>query len=124
MNQKDFHRGCLQGRTAMDIIDHPILGKLTPKENVTIYFEGKKISVRDGLTVAAALIANGVYAFGHSRNLSQARGLYCANGRCQSCLLTIDGVERVRSCNILVRDGMIVKQSTRDPDLRGGSNDN
>jgi sarcosine oxidase subunit alpha len=108
----------------MDIINHPVLGTLTTQKRISIYFEGKKLSVREGLTVAAALIANGVYTFGHSRNLSQARGLYCANGRCQSCLMTIDGVARVRSCSTLVRDGMTVKQSTRDPDLRGDSHDN
>jgi len=108
----------------MDIIDHPILGKLTAQKSVTIYFEGKKIPARDGITLAAALIAEGVYALGHSRNLSQARGMYCANGRCQSCLVTVDGVERVRSCSTLVRDGMIVTQSTRDPDLMGDSHDN
>jgi sarcosine oxidase subunit alpha len=108
----------------MDIIDHPVLGKLTAKKNITIYFEGKKVLARDGVTVAAALIAEGVYALGQSRNLSQARGMYCANGRCQSCLVNIDGVERVRSCSTLVRDGMIIKQSTRDPDLTGDSHDN
>ena len=43
----------------MDIIDHPILGKLTTKKNVTIYFEGKKLLARDGITVAAALMSEG-----------------------------------------------------------------
>jgi sarcosine oxidase subunit alpha len=108
----------------MDIIDHPILGKLTGEENITIYFEGKKFSVRDGLTVAAALMAKGVYTLGHSRNLSQPRGLYCANGRCHSCLVTIDGIDHVRSCSTLVRHGMIITQCRRDPDLLRSSNDN
>jgi sarcosine oxidase subunit alpha len=108
----------------MDIVDHPILGKLVAPKHVTIYFEDKKICAREGITVAAALIAEGVYAPGHSRNLAQARGMYCANGRCQSCLVTVDGVERVRSCHTLVRDGMTITPSPRDPDLTGDSHDN
>ena len=50
--------------------------------------------------------------------------MYCGNGRCQSCLVTIDGIERVRSCSTLVRDGMIIKPSTGNPDLTGDSHDN
>lgn len=91
---------------------------------VTIYFEGASFLAREGQTVAAALMENGIYKFGQSRNLSQARGLYCAKGRCQSCLVTIDGVEHVRSCITLVRDGMIIKQSTGDLDVRRDSNEN
>jgi len=84
---------------------------------VTIYFEGREFRAREGQTVAAALMANGIYKLGQSRNLSQARGLYCGSGRCQSCLMTIDGVEHVRSCITIVRDGMVIKQSIGDPDV-------
>lgn len=107
----------------MDIVDHPVLGRLPEQKSLTIYFEGKALHVREGLTVAAALISHGVHKLGHSRNLSQPRGLYCAHGRCQSCLVTIDGVDRVQSCITLVRDGMTIAQSIGDPDLRSDSHD-
>jgi sarcosine oxidase subunit alpha len=102
----------------MDIQNHAILGELSPVKEVTIYFDGSRLTAREGQTIASALMANGVYAFGHSRNLSQVRGFYCGNGRCQSCLVTIDGVERLKSCSTLVRDGMVITQCTGDPDVR------
>jgi sarcosine oxidase, subunit alpha len=108
----------------MDIVNHPVLGGLPEGRTVTIDFEGKKLSAREGQTIASALMANGVYTLGHSRKLSQPRGVYCGNGRCQSCLMTIDGVEHVRSCSTLVRDGMTVKQSTGDPDVRRDPHEN
>lgn len=108
----------------MEITNHPVLGVLPQGKTVTIYFEGKELKAREGQTVAAALMAKGVYKFGHSRNLSQPRGLYCANGRCQSCLMTIDSVEHVRTCITLVRDGMSIKLSTSDPDVRSNINEN
>ena len=108
----------------MEIANHPVLGILPQDETITIYFEGKELKAREGQTVAGALMAKGVYKFGHSRNLSQARGLYCANGRCQSCLLTIDGVEHVRSCITLVQDGMSIQLSTGDLDVGRNINEN
>ena len=106
----------------MEIVNHPVFGALPATKQLTIYFEGSALRVREGLTVAAALMSHGVYQLGHSRNLAGPRGLYCAHGRCQSCLVSIDGVDRVQSCLTLVRDGMTITRSTGDPDL-GGSND-
>ncbi|MDF2873454.1 MAG: sarcosine oxidase subunit alpha [Sporomusa sp.] len=102
----------------MDIHNHAILGALPLVKNVTIYFEGTRLLARAGQTVASALMANDIYAFGHSRNLSQARGFYCGNGRCQSCLVTVDGVEHVKSCSTLVREGMVITKCAGDPDVR------
>jgi sarcosine oxidase subunit alpha len=101
----------------MNIESHPVFGNIPEGEPVRIIFEGQEYLARRGMTVAAALMANGIYKLGQSRNLSQARGLYCGSGRCQSCLMTIDGVEHVRSCITIVRDGMVIKQSIGDPDV-------
>ncbi len=102
----------------MEIVNHPVLGELSQAKTVTLYFAGQPLTAREGQTVAAALMMNGIYKFGKSRKLLQARGLYCANGRCQSCLMTIDGVEHIRACSALVRDGMTVEENTGDPDIR------
>lgn len=101
-----------------EIVNHPVIGDLSQAETVLIYFEGDELLVRKGQTVAAALMANEIYRFGSSRKLNQPRGLYCGNGRCHSCLMTIDGVEHVRSCSTLVRDGMVITKSDCDPDVR------
>ena len=108
----------------MEINNHPVLGIRPQGKIITIFFEGKALKAREGQTVASALMNNGVYLLGHSRNLSQARGLYCSNGRCQSCSMTIDGVEHVRSCVTLVKDKMTIRQSTGDSEVRRDSHEN
>ena len=102
----------------MEIVNHNVFGEMPKVKIITIIFEGKSVLARVGQTVASALMANGVHELGHSRNLSQPRGVYCGNGRCQSCLMTIDGVEHVRSCKTLVKEGMIVKKCVGVPDVR------
>ncbi|WP_019119737.1 (2Fe-2S)-binding protein [Brevibacillus massiliensis] len=101
----------------MEILHHPVLGELPDAERITIDFEGRKIEARPGQTVAFALMANGIVALGRSRKLRQARGVYCASGRCCSCFMTIDGREHVRACVTRVRAGMRIRQNTGDPQV-------
>ena len=103
----------------MEILNHNVLGEMPKMKSIRINFEGQLMLVREGQTVAAALMANGVHKLGYNRKSSQPRGVYCGNGRCQSCIMTIDGLEHVRSCQTLVREGMSVKLCTSDPDVRG-----
>ncbi|WP_449354189.1 (2Fe-2S)-binding protein [Virgibacillus natechei] len=101
----------------MLMIEHPVLGKKV-EEEITFYFNGQSLKARQGQTVAAALIANGIKKFGVSRKLFKARGLYCANGRCCSCFVTINGLEHSISCNRIVEEGMIVASTDGDPVIR------
>jgi sarcosine oxidase, subunit alpha len=102
----------------MDRVNHPVFGEVPFEAKITVYFEGTPLEVQKGQTVASALMANGVYTLGHSRKLSQPRGIYCSNGRCQSCLMTINEVEHVRACMTLVEEGMTIKRNSGDPDVR------
>ncbi|WP_257347365.1 (2Fe-2S)-binding protein [Pseudalkalibacillus decolorationis] len=101
----------------MEITNHPTLGKQIDEE-VTFTFEGMPLTVQKGKTVAAALMTHRVRKLGVSRKLIQPRGLFCANGRCCSCFMTIDGKEHVRSCMTLVQNGMNVLQNNSDPNVR------
>jgi sarcosine oxidase subunit alpha len=92
----------------MRIDVHPVLGALPERKSITIYFENKPMKVYEGQTVAAALMDHQVYVLGYSRNLLQPRGCYCLNGRCQSCMMTINNIEHVRSCTTLVQDQMTI----------------
>lgn len=105
----------------MHISSHPVLRKPF-KEQVTFYFNGEPLTAWKGQTVAAALIANGIKEFGKSRKLQQSRGLFCANGRCCSCFVTIDQLDHVLSCMTLVAEGMSVYPNLTDPDVRRGEN--
>ncbi|MFD1929231.1 (2Fe-2S)-binding protein [Sporosarcina siberiensis] len=101
----------------MHIKNHPILGE-TPGSFITIYFDEKPIQVKIGQTIASGLIANRIMQFGISRKLQQPRGLFCANGRCCSCFVTIDELNHVLSCSTLVEEGMKVYSSNDIPILR------
>ena len=102
----------------MDIYEHPVLGLLADEKITTIYFEGEPIIARLGQTIASALISSGIYDLGNSRNFVKPRGLFCANGQCCSCYMTVNEVDHIRTCVTLVEEGMRIKRNTTDPDVR------
>ncbi|MFT4136114.1 (2Fe-2S)-binding protein [Microbacterium sp.] len=78
---------------------------------VRIAFEGESIDVREGRTIAGALIAAGHRSW---RSVDgQARGIFCGIGICQDCLVTVNGVEGVRACRRTARDGDVVERERR-----------
>lgn len=91
------------------IIQHPVLGVLPPAKEVAFFFNGKAVTAREGETVAAALMANGLVAFRKTEKRKEWRGIFCAIGRCTDCAMTVDGVPNVRTCVTTVREGMRVE---------------
>jgi len=77
-------------------------------ENLKIIIDGTEHESEDGTTVAAALLNAGVTAFRTSVD-EEPRAALCGMGICFECRVRIDGVENVRSCFELVRDGMEVE---------------
>jgi len=100
----------------MNTFSHPI------SEEVTFYFNGDLLNAKKGQTIAAALMANKIKQFGKSRKLQQSRGLFCANGRCCSCFVSVNGLDHVLSCITLVEEDMKVASNDGDPDIRRGKN--
>ncbi len=92
----------------MRINEHPILefkrGKL-----IHFYFNDQKIDAYEGETIAAALHANGVRVLSRSPHLNRPRGFFCAIGKCSSCLMEVDGIPNVKTCLVLVKEGMHVR---------------
>lgn len=91
-------------------------------EEVTFYFNGYLLKAIKGQTLAAALMANKIKKFGISRKLQQSRGLFCANGRCCSCFVSVNDLDHVLSCMTLVEEDMRVASNDGDPDMRRGKN--
>jgi predicted molibdopterin-dependent oxidoreductase YjgC len=91
------------------ILDHPTLGQLPPAEMVEITVDGRKVTARDGETIAASLIAAGIRVFRTMPRSGEARGGYCLVGRCSDCLMQVDGELNVRVCVTPTRDGMRVE---------------
>ncbi|AEH23876.1 FAD-dependent oxidoreductase [Pyrococcus yayanosii] len=104
----------------MRLGEHPILN-FSRGRKVTIYFEGKQIEAYEGETIAAALHAAGIRVLNYSRVEGRPRGLFCAIGKCSSCLMTVNGVPNVRTCITLVEDGMVIERGqgelTKDKEI-------
>jgi sarcosine oxidase subunit alpha len=78
-------------------------------------FEGRRIPIREGDTIASALFRAGVRTFNRSLKLHRRRGLYCLTGDCPNCLVTVDGAPGVRACTTQARDEMRVERETGWP---------
>jgi predicted molibdopterin-dependent oxidoreductase YjgC len=93
----------------MRIREHPILGDLEPKQELTIYVDGRPVSAREEEPIAAALLSAGIRVFRKTRKRHENRGIFCAIGRCTDCMMVVDGVPNVRTCITPVREGMQVQ---------------
>jgi D-hydroxyproline dehydrogenase subunit gamma len=81
---------------------------------IEVTVDGRPERVRDGDTVAAALVSLGIGASRVSDVSGAPRGPYCMMGVCFECLVTIDGVGNRQGCLIPVRAGMRIEcQTTR-----------
>lgn len=80
------------------------------RERVTIDFEGTRLEVWAGETVAAAVMAAGTDYTRTSAISGAHRAPYCQMGICFECLMEIDGIPNRQACMIEVRDGMKVSR--------------
>ncbi len=69
----------------------------TEDEKFSFSFEGNRITAHTGDTVAAALLAAGVWQFRNSPVSGQPRGPFCMMGACFECLINLDG-QTVQAC--------------------------
>jgi sarcosine oxidase subunit alpha len=97
------------------IVDHPILS-VEPRVRVAFYWQGRELMAREGETIASALFANGIRAFGHHAKDASPQGIFCANGQCAQCLVLADG-KPVKSCMELVRPGLRAEPIDGLPEL-------
>jgi sarcosine oxidase subunit alpha len=81
----------------------------------TFDFEGRRVDIHDGDSVASALLRAGVTTFTRSLKHHRRRGIYCGTGDCPNCLLTVDGQPGVRSCCSDARAGSFVRRETGWP---------
>ena len=92
----------------MRIQQHPILGNSEGK-NVVIYMDDQPLTAREGDTIAAALISNGIGTFRYTHKTGEPRGIFCGIGQCTDCVVIVDGQPNVRSCVTQVKEGMRIQ---------------
>src|SRR5437899_9180638 len=61
-------------------------------------FEGRRVPIEEGDSIASALFRAGVRTFSRSFKYHRPRGLYCLTGDCPNCLMTVDREPAVRAC--------------------------
>ena len=77
-------------------------------DRVTLLVNGNQVEVPSHATVAVAVLIAGQMTFRHSV-LGEVRAPLCGMGVCFECRVTIDGDSNVRSCQLPVRNGMVVR---------------
>ena len=75
---------------------------------ITLTVNKKSISVDEGATVAAAILAAGTDVFRRSVS-GKPRGPLCGMGVCFECRVTIDGAPMQKSCSVPAAEGMEVE---------------
>jgi hypothetical protein len=75
---------------------------------IVFTFEGREIRARVDDSIAAALLAEGIFATRTTPVGDAPRGPFCMMGACFDCLAEVDGVGGVQTCLVRVRPGMRV----------------
>ncbi|MCP3869112.1 MAG: (2Fe-2S)-binding protein [Gammaproteobacteria bacterium] len=91
----------------------------TQEESVRVWFEGCEMTVGKGLSVAAALLGEGITHFRNTPVTAAERGPFCMMGVCFDCLLVIDGQANLQACMVEVSEGMCIERQcgAADPEL-------
>ncbi|MEW6666021.1 MAG: FAD-dependent oxidoreductase [Thermodesulfobacteriota bacterium] len=101
----------------MRIKKHPIL-EIPRKREIEFTWNGKRLNGHEGEMISSALAANGVHVFGHHPKDGSAQGLFCANGQCSQCMVTLNGIP-VKACMTPLAKGMTVESIEGLPRLPG-----
>ncbi len=97
------------------IVEHPVL-EYEKGKKIRFFFEDREIEAFEGETIAAALEAAGVRWYRETAKYGRKRGIFCAIGKCSSCLVVADN-RVVKACQTLVKEGMIVKRLRGKPQI-------
>lgn len=90
------------------IVDHPVLGKLADRKEITFSFNGTSYTGYEGDTVASALLAHGIRTLRLQEESKRPRSIYCNIGHCYECRVTVDEARGVRACLTPIKEGMVV----------------
>lgn len=73
---------------------------------IAFSFAGKALRGRAGMSLAAALLANGFRHWREHPLGGEARGPLCLMGVCFECLIEVEGLGTVQACLTPLREGM------------------
>jgi len=102
----------------MSIKKHPILGDAPEAEEVTVFLDGRPVTVEKGQMIAAALLDKGIRINRYTRNNHAPRGIFCGIGQCTDCVMVVNGQRNVRTCITPVEEGMVIETQNLKEDER------
>lgn len=80
------------------------------QETVRVVVDGEPRKLLAGVSVAAALLADGQIVSRISPSSGKPCAPHCLMGVCFECLMEIDGVQK-QSCAIEIKEGMEIKRN-------------
>ena len=87
-------------------------------EMITVYVDGKAVSVGANESAAAAALQAGVGYTRTSPITGEKRAPYCMMGVCFECLMVIDGVHSRQACMVRVTPGMRIERQLGARELK------
>jgi hypothetical protein len=93
------------------------------RRTVRLQIDGEPFTARDFQTIAAALLASGRLSWRTTARYRKPRGVFCGIGVCFDCLLTVNGVRDVRSCQRRAVDGDVVETQAEELPSTGAATD-
>jgi aerobic-type carbon monoxide dehydrogenase small subunit (CoxS/CutS family) len=85
-----------------------VAGSDEGRRRIEFTFDGKPVIGLAGDTVAVALLAAGIRTLRQGAEGGGPRGMFCAMGVCQECVVVVDGAN-VEACRLHVSDGLDVR---------------
>ena len=84
---------------------------------IEIDLDGDRVSVPEGISVAAALLYLGHTNIRSSVISNSSRGPFCMIGQCFECLVTINSKLNQRACQVIVKKDMHIVRQLEDVKL-------
>ncbi len=79
------------------------------RDAVELRVDGERVRAARGEPLAVALVASGRLVLGRSVKYHRPRGPVCFRGRCEGCLMRVDGRPNVTTCRVPARSGLRVE---------------
>lgn len=73
--------------------------------SITITVDGEPVDGLVGQSLAGVVLASGTLTLRRTSGADKPRGVFCGIGVCFDCLVEVNGVRDVRSCQRRARDG-------------------
>ncbi|HLL54154.1 MAG TPA: (2Fe-2S)-binding protein, partial [Myxococcaceae bacterium] len=94
------------------------LGGVQRGNPITVDFEGDSLTAYEGEPVACSLLASGERVFSRSIKYHRPRGPYCLAGSCSHCLMRVDGVPNIFTCQTPAQPGMRLERQNAYPSVK------